>query len=94
MIDIIQKVIAADTEKDLQNAGNISNYITILYKWVVPFAAGLAVLMIIYSGYLYITSQGNPDNIKQAKDYIIGALVGLALIILAGVILKNVIGVH
>ncbi|MCL5407150.1 MAG: pilin [Patescibacteria group bacterium] len=97
MINFIQKAIAANpnvpTETDLRNAGKVGDYITLLYKWVLPFAAGLAVLMIIYAGYLYITSQGNPDNIKQAKDYIIGALVGLALIILAGVILKSVIGV-
>ncbi|MFA6493383.1 MAG: hypothetical protein WCV58_04550 [Patescibacteria group bacterium] len=93
MINLIQTALAADTEKELRTAGTIGNYITILYKWLIPFGAGLAVLMIIYAGYLYITSGGNPDNIKQAKDYIIGALVGLALIILAGIILKNIIGV-
>ncbi len=95
MINFIQKVLAADTlpsEGDLRTAGNVGNYITILYKWFLPFAGGVAVLMIIYAGYLYITSQGNPDNIKTAKDYIIGALVGLMLIILAGVILRSVIG--
>lgn len=94
MINFISKVMAADnTEETLRHAGDVGSYITILYKWVLPFCAGLAVLMMIYAGYLYMTSQGNPDNMKQAKDYIISALVGLALIILAGVILRSVIGV-
>ena len=84
--------VYADTESDLRGAGNIGNYITILYKWVIPFAGGLGVLVLIYAGYLYATSQGNPDSINRAKELIIGALTGLALIILSGIILKNFIG--
>ena len=82
------------TEQEVENAGSIGKLVTILYEWMIPLGTALAVLVIIYAGYLYATSQGNPDSVKTAKDLIIGALVGLALIILAGVILRNVIGVQ
>lgn len=96
ILSFIQVVSAADpvTEEDLSKAKDIGAYVTLLYQWAIPFGSGLAVLVIIYAGYLYATSGGNPDSLKQAKDLIIGALVGLALIILAGIILKNVIGVN
>ena len=85
---------AEDIEGNLRNAGNVGNYITLLYKWVLGTGSAVAILIVIYAGYLYATSQGNPDSIKTAKDLIIGVLVGLALIILAGVILNNVVGVN
>lgn len=90
---LIGRALAA-TEEELGSAKNVGEFVSILFKWGVPVATSLAVAVMIYAGYLYMTSQGNPDTIKSAKDYIIGALVGLALIILAGVILKNVIGVN
>lgn len=94
ILSLIQIVSAADTEKELRNAPNIGVYITKLYEWGIPLCVSLAVLVLIYAGYLYATSGGNPDSLKQAKDLIIGALVGLALVILAGIILRNVIGVQ
>jgi len=82
------------TEEKIKNIHKIGDLVTILYKWAIPLGSALAALVIIYAGYLYATSQGNPDSVKMAKDLIIGALVGLALIILAGVILRNVIGLN
>ena len=90
---LIGRALAA-TESELENSKNVGEFVSILFKWGVPVATSLAVAVMIYAGYLYMTSQGNPDTVKSAKDYIIGALIGLALIILAGVILKNVIGVN
>ena len=83
----------AANEEDFRNAANVGDYVTKLYNWGIGIGSALAIMMLIYAGYLYASSQGNPDSIKQAKDLIIGALVGLALIILAGVILTKVIGI-
>lgn len=93
ILPLIQPALA-DTEEELRTAGDVGKYVTLLYQFGIPFGIALGTLVIIYAGYLYATSGGNPDSLKQAKDLIIGALVGLALIILAGVILKNVIGVN
>jgi len=89
------KIAHALTEQELQNQNlKVGDFVTLLYKWVIlGIGPALAILVMIYAGYVYMTSQGNPDSIKTAKDLIIGALVGLALIILAGVILRNVVGI-
>jgi hypothetical protein len=48
--------------------------------------------MLIWAGYLYMTSQGNQDNITSAKDIITGVVLGLLLLFTAEILLKNVIG--
>ena len=44
------------------------------------FLGLVAVALILYGGFLWMTSQGNVDRIKKAKDTIIGALIGLIII--------------
>lgn len=53
--------------------------------------AGLvAVAYVIVGGSKYITSQGEPDKTKQAKDSIINALIGLAMAIVAAAIVSYI----
>lgn len=56
-----------------------------LYGFVV-IAALAAVFFLIRGGYLYITSTGNPAALDEAKSTIKKALIGLAIVIAAGVI--------
>jgi len=81
--------LAVDTE--FGEAGGIEEYISIILEWVVPIVGGLAFLMLIYAGYKYITSQGNPEATKEAKDIIIGVLVGIALLFLIELILNQLV---
>jgi type IV secretory pathway VirB2 component (pilin) len=69
---------AVDTE--FGGANNVAEYLSLVLKWVVPMASGLAVLIIIYAGYKYMTSQGNQEAISEAKDLIIGVIVGILLL--------------
>ena len=64
-----------------------NDYINCIYRFATWLAIGLAILMMIWGGYKYITSQGNPDTIEEAKTIISGAIVGLVLLILARLIL-------
>jgi len=96
LINFIYKAYAATpslSEGELRGSDTVGTFITKLYPWAISFGAALAGLMMIYAGYIYVTSQGNPDSTKTAKDLIVGALVGLALIILAGMILRSVVGI-
>lgn len=49
-------------------------------------AALVAVAFVIYGGFSYITSQGEPDKTSQARGTIISALVGLVIAVMAAVI--------
>ncbi len=50
---------------------------------LLALASTVAVLFIIIGGYTYLTSGGSQDQIGRAKKMIIGALVGLVIIILS-----------
>ena len=55
--------------------------------------AGLvAVVYVVMGGFKYMTSQGEPENLKQAQGTIINALIGLVIAMLATAVV-NVIGV-
>lgn len=59
----------------------------------VYFLAGaIAVLIIVIAGFLYVTSAGNPERVKRAKDALIGAVIGLVVIVLAFAITQFILG--
>lgn len=51
------------------------------------FVAGIvAVIVLIFAGFLYVTSAGDPGKAKNAKNAILYAVVGLVFIISAAAI--------
>ena len=85
--------IAAVTT-DLGSVNNIGDYINdLLNNFVLKILAGLAALMLIYAGYIYLTSQGNPEALTRAKDIIIGVVTGIVLLFIIKLILVNTIGI-
>ncbi len=69
-------------------AQGYAEYIKYLFEFSLGIGVLLATLMVIYSGIIMITSQGNPTITKDAKDRLINALMGLAFLLLAGLITK------
>lgn len=56
-------------------------------------AAGIvAVIVIIYGAYIYVTSDGNAANVKRGKDAILGAAVGIVIILMAFAITQFILG--
>lgn len=51
-----------------------------------------AVIFIIYGGIMYTTSQGSPDQTKQARNTMIDALIGLLLAITSSVLIAFIAG--
>jgi len=51
----------------------------------------VAVIMIIFGGFRYITSGGDSGNISSAKQTIIFAIVGLVVVALAQIIVRFVL---
>ncbi len=52
----------------------------------------IAVFMIIYGGFRFLTSAGNPEGTKVGKNAILFALIGLIIVAFAQVIVKFVLG--
>jgi glucose uptake protein GlcU len=54
---------------------------------------GVAVLFIIYGGYIILSSQGNPQNLNKGKSYITYAIIGLLLAVF-GYVFVQIIAVN
>lgn len=54
-----------------------------IIKILLSFLGTIAVVLIIYAGFLWMTAGGKPDNIKKAKDIMSAAVVGLVLILIS-----------
>jgi len=93
-MELFQQVSASSgtAHTEFGDFANVGTYVTAVLRWANPIIASLAVLMLIIAGYMYMTSQGNPDQIKKAKEIIIGVVLGVALLYLAS-LLFNTIGI-
>lgn len=80
---------ATPQEKGEFFGGTLKEYLENLYVWSIGIAGMLAIIMLMYAGYQYASSMGNPDQVNQSKEIIVGALAGLALLILAALLLKS-----
>lgn len=85
------RALAVATE--FGEAANLGEYISKILDWIVPIVGSIAVLMLIYAGYIYMTSQGNPEALGRAKDIIMGVVVGIFLLFLMEIILVNTVGI-
>jgi len=54
-----------------------------VFHFVLLIAAVLAVIYLIYSGIIYITAAGNPDNAKKGQQGVINAIIGIIIIVAA-----------
>ncbi|MBI2028663.1 MAG: hypothetical protein HYT07_03565 [Candidatus Levybacteria bacterium] len=68
------------------------DFVTRIYSIVLGLAGGIALILIILSGYRFIASQGNPEALQAARGQLLSAIIGLLFIIFSFVILQ-VIGV-
>ena len=67
-----------------------------IINWILGIVVSLAILFLIIGGLMYITSAGDEERIKKAKNIILYAVVGLGVVILSWSIiteLKDILGV-
>lgn len=76
-------------EGDPKNT-SIVQWVNAAYTYLAVIGGLLAVLMLIYAGYRYMTSYGDPEKISDAKDIVEKTLLGLSLLILAALILNAI----
>lgn len=74
------------------DCSSVVQWIDSAYGWLAVLGGLLAVLMLIYAGYSYMASNGDPEKMSNAKDVVEKVLIGLALLILATIILNAVNG--
>jgi membrane protein insertase Oxa1/YidC/SpoIIIJ len=67
---------------------NPGQTIAALVKIGINIGGGVALLMILAAGFMFTTSQGDPNKTKEAKDLMQAAVIGLLFIIFSVTILQ------
>lgn len=62
-----------------------------ILNYVLGFLGVLAVAMIVYGGFIYMTSAGNEERVKSGRAILTYAIVGLLIVILSWVIVRAII---
>lgn len=71
---------------------NPAGFVQDIYTIGLGLIGGVALLFIIYGGYLILTSQGDPTQLRNGKTTIFYAIVGLLLAIFGFVFYEIVAG--
>ncbi len=65
-----------------------SDFVVSVFGFLISMAGGIAILLIMIAGYKIMTSRGNPDQIQQAREQMIAAIVGLMFLIFSFLFLQ------
>ncbi len=70
----------------LEKCVDPNDLITSIINWVIGVAGLISVVFVVEGGILYMTSSGDPSKLQKAKNIIIYALIGMAIVALALII--------
>ena len=70
---------------------DIRDTIVNIVKYALTFLGIIAVVMLMYSGFLWMTAGGDPAKVQKAKKILIAAIIGLIIILAAFAIVAFVI---
>jgi len=64
------------------------DFLAFILKWAIGIGGGIAFLLIIYAGFIVMTSTGNPERLKAGQELLTSAISGLILLIFSVFILE------
>ena len=64
-----------------------------IVKYLMTFLGIIAVCVILYGGFIWMTASGNEDRVAQAKKIIIAGAIGLVIVLAAYAIVNFVVGI-
>ncbi len=74
------------TQGGIQNplkAQDLSQLLDNIINFLLTLAAPIAVIMMIYAGYLFITASDNEEKVKTARKTMLYVVIGIAILILS-----------
>lgn len=69
---------------------SLASVIDRILGFVIPAAAIVLFFVLVFGGYEYMTSQGNPEKVKRGQAVLFSAVIGFLLLIFSFVIVKVV----
>ncbi len=84
----LQVTAPPDCAPQIQSLSDTWLIVAAIIEILLRVAAIVAVVFIIYAGFSYTTSQGDPEGTSKAKSTLVNALIGLAIAVMAAVIVS------
>jgi phosphotransferase system glucose/maltose/N-acetylglucosamine-specific IIC component len=81
-----------DGTPEFQHLTDIYLVIAAIIDILLRIGAIVAIIMVIYGGIEFITSQGNPDKAASARTIILNAIIGLVIAVTAATIITFIAG--
>ena len=76
-------VQSAGNSAGLGSASDLPTMVGLIISVLLGVLGMVFVVLIVYAGFLYLTAQGEQDNVKKAKKLLTQAVIGLVLIVSA-----------
>lgn len=76
---------------------SVDSLVEAIVDIAVPVAILCLVVLVVYAGYMLISSQGNPDKLKEGREVLTNAIIGFFIVVLSVVILlllSNTLGLN
>ncbi|MFC1662554.1 hypothetical protein ACFL04_00085 [Patescibacteria group bacterium] len=73
-------------------SADLKDTVVNIIQWILGILALIAVVMVIYGGFIWLTASGDDAKIDKAKKIISAAIIGLIVVILAWAIVIFVAG--
>lgn len=74
------------------NVKDIPTLVANIIKAILGLTGSMALLIVIYGGFLLLTSAGSQEKVKKAKDMIMWAVIGIFVILASFLIMQFVFG--
>lgn len=73
----------------LSDSSSLVDMVRYFYEWAIAIGGIATFIALLFGGFLYLTSAGDPGKLREAKDRIISAFVGLAILLGSWLILNT-----
>ncbi len=87
----LEDIESARGKANIKNFSSIETLFVEILKFLFGFLAIIAVIILVYSGFKYLTSLGDEKKTEEAKHMILYAIIGLIIIGGAAIIANTVI---
>jgi len=77
---------------NVDSKAEVRSIITQIVGYILALVGVVLLLQIILSGYSWMISGGNEEKIKKAKEKIVSSIIGLAIIMIAYVLVSAIFG--
>ena len=79
----LAQLVSPDNTPLITKPGDVSTLIANVLGWLGGVIFAIGAIMLLWSAFLYLFAGGDEDRVERAKSYMIYAIVGIAIAILA-----------